>query len=293
MNRRLSTVLSLAFVIAAVASFLVYRVAGKQMQPSQPVTTQILVASHDLELGSVIKEADISTAEWVGPLPKTALTKKETTIGRGVVSQLYQGEPIIESRLAAVGAGGGLAATIPPGMRACAVRVNEVVGVAGFVVPGMRVDVIISGTEQGAASSQGPKVKTILQNIQVLSAGTNIQKDNEGKPVQVPVVNLLVTPVQAEVLSLASNETRIQLVLRNPLDNDTATTPGFAMTSLFSGATPAPAPRGVPTAPKPVPPPPAPVVEKKPEPRMFMVQIMNGSKTSEVKFNRPETETKQ
>jgi len=293
MNRRLSTVLSLAFVIAAVASFLVYRVAGKQMQPSQPVTTQILVASHDLELGSVIKEADISTAEWVGPLPKTALTKKETTIGRGVVSQLYQGEPIIESRLAAVGAGGGLAATIPPGMRACAVRVNEVVGVAGFVVPGMRVDVIISGTEQGAASSQGPKVKTILQNIQVLSAGTNIQKDNEGKPVQVPVVNLLVTPVQAEVLSLASNETRIQLVLRNPLDNDTATTPGFAMTSLFSGATPAPAPRGVPIAPKPVPPPPAPVVEKKPEPRMFMVQIMNGSKTSEVKFNRPETETKQ
>ena len=152
--------------------------------------------------------------------------------------QLYRGEPIIESRLAAVGAGGGLAATIPSGMRACAVRVNEVVGVAGFVVPGMRVDVIISGTELGAAASQGPKVKTLLQNIQVLSAGTNIQKDNEGKPVQVPVVNLLVTPEQAEVLSLASNETRIQLVLRNPLDNETAKTPGVVMSSLFSGAAP-------------------------------------------------------
>ena len=124
-----------------------------------------------------------------------------------------------------------MAATIPPGMRACAVRVNDIVGVAGFVVPGMRVDVIISGIEPGGAAPQCPKVKTILQNIQVLSAGANIQKDNEGKPIQVPVVNLLVTPEQAEVLSLASNETRIQLVLRNPLDNETAKTPGAGMSS--------------------------------------------------------------
>jgi len=295
MNRRLSSILSLAFVIAAVASYLVYRVAGKQMQPQQQAsTTQILVAAHDLELGSLIKEADISTAEWVGPLPKSAVTKKDLVVGRGVVSQLYQGEPIVEARLAGVGAGAGLAATIPPGMRACAVRVNEVVGVAGFVVPGMRVDVIISGTDSRAASSQGPVVKTILQNIQVLSAGTNIQKDNEGKPAQVPVVNLLVTPEQAEILSLASNETRIQLVLRNPLDNETAKTPGVAMVNLFSGAAPkvverTVVPKPVATAPAPAP---APVVEKAPAPHVFMVQILNGNKRSEEKFSRAAVEAK-
>jgi pilus assembly protein CpaB len=299
MNRRLSTILLIAFVVAAASSYLVYRVVDRQMHPQETAaTTRILVAAHDLELGAVIKDADLSTAEWVGTLPKTALTKKESVIGRGVVSQLYQGEPIVDSRLAAVGAGGGLAATIPPGMRACAVRVNDIVGVAGFVVPGMRVDVIISGTELGVAAAQGPKVKTILQNIQVLSAGTNIQKDNEGKPVQVPVVNLLVTPDQAEMLSLASNETRIQLVLRNPLDNETAKTSGVAMASLFSGG---PAPKiEKPAAWKPAAAPPPVVVAaekaplvKAPEPQVFLVQIMNGSKRSEEKFSRSEDTSKQ
>jgi pilus assembly protein CpaB len=291
MNRRLSTILSIAFAVAAVSSYLVYRVVGRQIHaPQQPTTTRIVVAAHDLELGSLIKDADLSTAEWVGPLPKAALIKKEAAIGRGVVSQLYEGEPIIETRLAAAGAGGGMAATIPPGMRACAVRVNDIVGVAGFVVPGMRVDVIISGIEPGGAAAQGPKVKTILQNIQVLSAGTNIQKDNEGKPVQVPVVNLLVTPEQAEVLSLASNETRIQLVLRNPLDNETAKTPGAGMTSLFSDGA---APKIVKAVVrKPVAPPPPTVVEKAPEPRVFLVQIMNGSKRSEEKFQSTDEESK-
>ncbi|HXJ38035.1 MAG TPA: Flp pilus assembly protein CpaB [Bryobacteraceae bacterium] len=284
MNRRLSTILLLAFIVAAVSSYLVYRVAGKQFHsPQQSVATKIVVAAHDLDLGSLISDGDLSTAEWVGVLPKGAVLKKESAIGRGVMSQLYQGEPIVESRLAAAGAGGGLAATIPPGMRASAVRVNEVVGLSGFVVPGMRVDVIISGIEPGGAAAQGPKVKTILQNIQVLSAGTNIQKDNEGKPVQVPVVNLLVTPEQAEVLSLASNETRIQLVLRNPLDMETTKTPGVGMASLFSGGAPPKVEKAVVRKPVALPPPP-PVAEKAPEPRVLLVQIMNGSKRSEEKF---------
>jgi pilus assembly protein CpaB len=288
MNRRLSTILFLAFVIAAVSSYAVYRIAGKQMHPAlQPATTKILVAAHELQIGTLIKDADLTTADWTGPLPKSALSTKESIVGRGVLSQIYEGEPVLESRLAAVGAGGGLAATIPPGMRAAAVRVNEVVGVAGFVVPGMRVDVIIAGVEPGTAAAQGPKVKTILQNIQVLSAGTNIQKDNEGKPVQVEVVNLLVTPEQAEVLSLASNETRIQLVLRNPLDTNTATTPGVAMTNLFSGG-PTPKVDKVAAVRKPASPAPArPPVEKAPEPRVFRIQVLNGSKRSEESFHAP------
>ena len=115
-----------------------------------------------------------------------------------MVADIYQGEPILDGRLAAPGSGGGLAATIPPGMRACAVKVDEVVGVAGFVTPGMRVDVLVSGDAPGNPDPrEGTEVKTLLQNIQVLSAGTDIQKDAEGKPQQVHVVNLLVTPDQA------------------------------------------------------------------------------------------------
>ena len=219
MNQRLTAILLVALLVAAGASFLVYRVVISRASSSVPTaTTQVLMAARNLEIGTLIKETDYRTGPWAGPLAKGLITKKEELVGRGVIAPVYEGEPIMETRLAPQGAGGGLAATIPAGMRACAVRVNEIVGVAGFVVPGMRVDVLITGTASGQSRGGEPKLKTLLQNIQVLSAGQNYQKDAEGKPVVVPVVNLLVTPEQAEVLSLASNETRIQLVLRNPLD---------------------------------------------------------------------------
>jgi pilus assembly protein CpaB len=276
MNRRLTTILALAFVVAAVCSYLVYKVAGNQMRTTaQPSMTRVLAAARNLEIGTLIKEADLTTAEWVGPVPKGTLVAKEAAIGRGVVSELYQGEPIVENRLAPAGSGGGLAATIPPGMRACAVRVDDVVGVAGFAVPGMRVDVLVNGIGPGAPASDGAKVRTLLQNIKVLSAGTNIQKDNEGKPVQVQVVNLLVTPEQGELLSLASNQTKIQLVLRNPLDTETAKTPAIAMGRLFSDGNPAPTAK--------------PVVYKKPPekptpPHLFTVEVFNGGKRTQEKF---------
>jgi len=278
MNRRVSTILLFAFVIAAGASYLVYRL-GSQTKVVGPKTTKVLVAARDLEIGTLIRDTDLVSGDWVGPLPKGVLVSKDAILGRGVVAQLFQGEPIQDSRLAAVGSGAGLAATIRPGMRACAVRVNDVVGLAGFVVPGMRVDVLISGNSPGATGAEGSKVKTLLQNIEVLSAGTNIQKDNEGKPVQVQVVNLLVTPEQAEVLSLASNETRIQLVLRNPLDTDTPKTPSTSMASLFSdGAPPKPAPARNP-APR------APRVEPPAAPQLYFVEILNGAKRSQEKFD--------
>src|SRR3984957_3406358 len=161
-------------------------------------------------------------------------------------------------------------------MRACAVKVDEVVGVAGFGTPGMRVDVLISGNPPGPANLvQGTKVKALLQNIEVLSAGTDIQKDAEGKPQQVQVVNLLVTPDQAELLSLASNETHIQLVLRNPLDTNLDKPAGSGMAQLFTDVKP-PKPvvvSGAPRAPKPV-----------PASRSYLVEVFNGSKKSETKF---------
>jgi pilus assembly protein CpaB len=235
MNQRFISVLVFAFVVAGSASLLLYRLTvSRATTRAAPATTRALVAAHDLELGVVIREPDIRIADWPGQLPANAVTKTEDIIGRGVTTTIYGGEPILETRLAPKGAGGGLAAMIPSGMRAVAVRVNDVVGVAGFVVPGMRVDVLISGTPPGqSAANQGSLTRTLLQNIEVLSAGQDYKKDAEGKPVMVQVVNLLVTPEQAEMLSLASNQTNIQLVLRNPLDTQVAQTPGTAMVELF------------------------------------------------------------
>ena len=196
---------------------------------------RIVLAARDLEVGTVLQDEDIKVADWPGAVPAGATAQPQDLVGRGVITPIYAKEPVIESRLAPKGAGGGLAAMIPQGMRAVAVRVNEVVGVAGFVVAGMHVDVLISGNSPGGNGNLGTLTKTLLQNIEVLSAGQDFKKDAEGKPVMVQVVNLLVTPEQAEQLSLASNQTTIQLILRNPLDRQVTQTPGAAMAHLFTG----------------------------------------------------------
>lgn len=238
MQRRLSIVLICAVMIAGAASYVVYRLSGGGQKAVKPVaTTQVVVATRDLEIGTLVHDSDLTLANWAGSSPKGATLKKSSALNRGVVSAIYRGEPVTESRLAPTGSGGGLASTIPAGMRACAIKVNEVVGVAGFVIPGMRVDVLITGSPIGEAAGEGPRVKTLLQSIQVLSAGANIEPDKEGKPQQVQVVNLLVTPHQAEILSLAAgNDTRIQLVLRNPMDTEVTTPPGTSMSELFGGS---------------------------------------------------------
>lgn len=237
MNKRFIGVLSFAFLVAAGASLVLYRVLINRPQTTKAAQTsvQIALAGTDLELGTVLKESDIKLSEWPGAVPLGATSKPADLIGRGVTTKIMAKEPIIEARLAPKGAGGGLAAMIPPGMRAVAVRVNEVVGVAGFVVPGMRVDILISGNTPNNPSNNGTLTRTLLQNVEVLSAGQDFKKDNEGKPVLVQVVNLLVTPTDAEQLSLASQQTSIQLVLRNPLDRDVAKTPGTALSHLFLG----------------------------------------------------------
>ena len=281
MNKRVQIILFSAFLVAALCSYFVYRMVGNRVAASQPRTRTVVIVTGDVKVGSVLTNSDLGTTQIEGPIPDEAITNPQQAVGRGVVSELYKGEPIVESRLAASGAGGGLAATIPPGMRACAVRVDEVVGVAGFVTPGMRVDVLISGTPPGAADAiAGPRVKTLLQNIEVLSAGTDIQKDGEGKPQSAQVVNLLVTPQQAEELSLASGQTHIQLVLRNPLDTQVAQTSGTAVSNLYSG--------GSPSVAKPAKVAPRQSVPEKPRDQAYVVQVYNGAKQSEQKFTSGE-----
>ncbi len=278
MNRRLLIILSVAFVIAAMSAILVWKLVGSRLAASRsaPTTSHLVAAAKDIKIGTVLAPADLNSIDVVGSAPQGAILDPKNAIGRGVIANIYAGEPILDSRLAPLGSGGGLAATIPEGKRACAVKVDDVVGVAGFVTPGMRVDVLISGVPPNSGNNQNTESHTILQNIEVLSAGTDIQKDGEGKPKQVQVVNLLVTPQQAQDLSLAASQMRIQLVLRNPLDTKIAPVPETEMASLFTGEKPAVLagkPRVIKR--KPAPPPP------------FTIQVINGAQRTEQKFASP------
>jgi pilus assembly protein CpaB len=297
MNRRLLLILIFALIGGASASYLVFRMVEGGSTGTPLPMAQVVMATRDLQIGTLLGDTDLRMGPWAGTLPKGALTKLNAALDRGAIASMYEGEPIIADRLAAAGSGGGLAAIIPAGMRASAVRVDEVVGLAGFVTAGMRVDVLMSGVPPGGSASEGSRINTLLQNIQVLSAGENIQKDSEGKPHPVQVVNLLVTPEQAEKLTLASSQTRIQLVLRNPLDTQTANPPGARMSELFGMqvAHPPPAPgpalggkprtaRGEPGAgsppAKPTPPRPLDIIA----PKIRTIEVFNGAAKTEVTF---------
>jgi pilus assembly protein CpaB len=163
-------------------------------------------------------------------VPSGYATNVEEVLGRGVIVPIAANEPLLPSKLASKDGGAGLPITIPDGARAVSVRVDEVIGVAGFVVPGTRVDVVAI---LAPSRSSGSKIsRVVLQNVTVLAAGQTVQRDEEGKPMTVTVITLLVTPEQAEVLTLAATEGRIQLALRNMLDVEPVTTSGVQVANL-------------------------------------------------------------
>jgi Flp pilus assembly protein CpaB len=142
MNKRFLSVVVFGLVVAGAASFILYQLITSRISASaSAATTSVVVATHDLQIGALIKDSDLKLAAWAGPVPQGASATVQDVMGRGVTAAIVSGEPVLSSRLAPRGAGAGMAATIPQGMRAVAVSVNDVVGVAGFVVPGMRVDI--------------------------------------------------------------------------------------------------------------------------------------------------------
>ncbi len=287
MNRRFVIVFAFALAVSAAASFFIYRLVVQRLSArAETVSAQVVAATRDLVIGTLVADTDVTLTEWKGPIPPRTIVKKEDVVGRGVIATIYAGEPIFDTRLAPKGAGAGLAATIPVGKRAVAVRVNEIIGVSGFATPGMRVDVVALGqSPTGGNRELGTLSKTLLQNIEVLSAGQQIEKDAQGKPISVQVVNLLVTPDQAEIVSLASNNARIQLILRNPLDTEETKTKGTAMARLFTmQAAPAARTSGAGRTPRPAP---APVVVAAPkrEPVVIVVEVLNGSQRTQTKFD--------
>jgi len=283
MKRRMVTVMLFALLAALVPSTLIYRaMAGRA--PARVTGPMVPVASRDLSVGSLVQETDIRTGEWTGPIDPHWILSKEEIIGRGVTANVNRGEPIADNRLAPRGAGAGLAAIIPPGMRAVAVRVDDVVGVSGFVLPGMHVDILTSGTRPGGA---GTVTRMILQDVAVLSAGQNLERDAQGKPAAVPVVNLLVTPPDAEKLSLASGQMKVQLILRNPLDTVRVKTLGISSAGLLADGSKEEAPKRPIVARRPAPQPaPAPVKPPEPAPVPLTVDVFHGAKKESVALGR-------
>jgi pilus assembly protein CpaB len=288
MNKRLLGVLVFAFVVSAGASLLLYRLIVTRINAqSGPPSRKLFVAVKDLNVGAMVREQDLKEVDWTGPVPANAIATRDDIVGRGVTAAIFAQEPILQNRLAAKGAGAGLASIIPPGKRAVAIRVNDVTSVAGFVTPGMRVDILMLGVPPNSQGGSGTQTKTLLQNMEVLSAGHQIEKDAEGKPITVPVVNMLVTPEQAEILSLASQDARIQLVLRNPLDKEESNTPGTAMSRLWTGAAPPPAPKPVVYRAKAPAPPPVSASREVPVAKpvtSIIVQVLHGAEKKEAKF---------
>jgi len=196
-------------------------------------TRPVVVAAADLDIGAELRREDIRIIDWpANAVPANAFSDPKDVIGRGLVLPVIENEPFLPMKLASKEAGSGLPPVIPPGLRAVSVRVNEVIGVAGYVLPGTRVDVVATVSPSGQGSDMTSKV--ILTNVQVLAAGTKIDRETDkNKPMPVSVVTLLVNPEEAERLTLASTEGKIQLALHNPLDKAIPQTPGVRPSALF------------------------------------------------------------
>ena len=284
MNKRFLTVLGLAVVLALVVSALFYQITTSASRPrrAKVETRDVVVATNPVPLGAVIKATDLKIAAWPADnMPPGTFSRLDEVVERVAMSNILVQEPVVAGRLAAKGSGLGLSPIIPPGMRAVSVRVNDVIGVSGFVLPGSRVDVLVTGVPHGAGSEAGPLTRTVLSNIQVLSAGKNIQPDAKGQPDNVPVVTLLVSPQQGEILTLAASEGRIQLALRNNSDVQEQASAGARTAEIFGGA---PKPVARPAAPRrqiaAAPPAPAPVEAPAPPPAPPQIELIRGDKRS-------------
>jgi pilus assembly protein CpaB len=237
---RVFLVLALALTAGGVLAFGTYNYV-QSSAPAQTVTMptkSVVVAATDLSMGDEIEKSDLRIIEWpANAVPQNVFSDPNDVIGRGLLMPVIQNEPILPMKLASKEAGSGLPPAIPPGLRAVSVRVNEVIGVAGYVVPGTRVDVL--ATVSPTQDQRDMTSKVILTDVQVLAAGTKIEQDVEGKePIPVSVVTLLVNPEEAERLTLAASEGKIQLALRNPMDKGTPVTRGVKPSSLLGNPPP-------------------------------------------------------
>lgn len=276
MNRtRLMIIGLLALGLGAFVSFTVYRTLQSKTSSNSDPGVDVIIAANDLAIGSKVEEKDVKIVKFpAGNLPPGALSRKSQVVGRGVILAIGKGEFILPNKLAGENAGSGLPGLIPPGMRAVSVRVNEVVAVAGFVVPGTRVDVLLTGDPGG---NLGQQTTTVLENVAVIAAGQKLERNSAGEPQMTPVITLLVSPDDAQKLTLASTEGHIQLALRNPLDTKQEDLAATRTGTLYrNAAAPAPAPKARSKK--------VAAVMAPPPPSVYTVEMIRGNKKEEEKF---------
>ena len=234
MNRTRMIVLAVvALALSAGITYMAYRLLAPRLQPVESMS-RIVVAAGTLPLGARVTEKDVSLAPWPkASIPAGSFQDVNQVLGRGVIMQIFANEPLLESRLAPKEAGAGLTVGIPDGMRALSIAVNEVIGVAGFIQPGSRVDLVLTGVPPKGDGERASKI--VLENLQVMAVGKNVQQDAEGKPQTVQVVTLLVTPEQAEKVALATGDGPIVLALRNPMDLKEVNPPMVPRAALYGG----------------------------------------------------------
>jgi pilus assembly protein CpaB len=268
--------LAVAIVLAFLLSSFVYK-QFKQASSVKPVASQrIVVAAVPLQLGTRVDANNLRLIPWPADEPVAGMfTRIEDCANRALITPVAANELILDSKLASKESGAGLSATIPQGMRALSVAVNDVVGVAGFVTPGTMVDVLVTGRIGGASRGAEDNItRTILENVRVLAAGQKIEQDREGKPQTVPVITLLVSPEDAAKLAMASTQGKIQLALRNTIDSKRVEPPSILEATLFSGAAPAAPKRTAPVKAAAAPPPPSP----------YVIEVITGNKRENKSF---------
>jgi pilus assembly protein CpaB len=292
MNRRSRTivVIAVAVISATVASAGVYRAVKRIPVREVEVAHQFVVLStRPLPLGTRLEASDLKRVGWPSssPLPG-AYSRIEDLVGRGLVTAVGENEPITDSKAAPREAGAGLSPAIPRGMRAISVKVNEVIGVAGFAVPGARVDVLATVRRPGDALT-----RVLVANVPVLTAGTRYEQEQgrDTKPIPSTVVTLVVTPSQAEKIALASAEGQITLMLRNPIDIEAPATPGAQLARLVGdpetefpppARTPSVAPaRAVGSTGRPSDVTPVPLVAQTPPPPVYTVEAIRAGKRTQ------------
>src|SRR5580693_2729360 len=277
MNRnRLLLIGFIALALGAFVSLIVYRTLQSRAGSKTTQGEDVVVAADDLQVGTKIDDKDIRVVHFPSAdLPDGRYRQKTKVVGRGVVLPIAKGEFILQNKLAGENAGSGLPSLIPPGMRAVSVRVNDTTSVSGFVLPGTRVDVLLTGSPQGSSE---PQTTTVLENVAVIATGQRLERNSAGDPQTTPVITLLVSPDDAQKLTLASNQGHIQLALRNPMDTRQQDLTAARSSSLYKTA-PVAAAAPVQSRPKR-----AAVSITPPPPAVFTVEVYKGDKKEEDKF---------
>lgn len=280
MNRtRLLLIGFVALALGAIVSYSVYRTLQSKTGGDAAPGVEVVVAANDIAVGAKVGENDVKTVRYTAAdLPANAFHLKTSVVGRGAILPIAKGEFFLPNKLAGENAGAGMPSLIPPGMRAISVRVNEVIGVAGFVVPGTRVDVLLTGNPSGAPEQQ---TTTVLENVAVIATGQKLERNTVGEPLVTPVITLLVSPDDAQKLTLATTQGKIQLALRNPLDTKQQELASVNTGSLYKGV---PTPVHVAAPPRPRSIKRTTPVRVTALPSGFSVEVIKGTKKDVTKF---------